>query len=122
MNNILIVDDSGVSRLKLYNLLRDNGYNLYEAKNLNAVKNNLFSDNITLNDINLILLDLHLKGESGLDLLDYLNENHSNIPVMMVSGEGKKEKVIETIKSGAKDYLLKPFEEKILLDKITKLL
>ena len=122
MNNILIVDDSSVSRLKLYNLLRDNDYNLYEAKNLNAVKNNLFSDNITLNDINLILLDLHLKGESGLDLLDYLNENHSNIPVMMVSGEGKKEKVIETIKSGAKDYLLKPFEEKILLDKITKLL
>ena len=122
MNNILIVDDSGVSRLKLYNLLRDNDYNLYEAKNLNAVKNNLFSDNITLKDINLILLDLHLKGESGLDLFDYLNENHSNIPVMMVSGEGKREKVIETIKSGAKDYLLKPFEEKILLDKIAKLL
>ncbi len=122
MNNILIVDDSGVSRLKLYNLLRDNGYNLYEAKNLNAVKNNLFSNNITLKDINLILLDLHLKGESGLDLLDYLNKHYSNVPVMMVSGERKREKVLETIKSGAKDYLLKPFEEKILLEKIAKLL
>lgn len=122
MNNILIVDDSGVSRIKLTNLLKENGYRIYEAANLNAVKNNLFSENISLKEINLILLDLHLKGESGLELLTYLNENYSKIPVIMVTGDGKKNKVIETIKSGAKDYLLKPYKKEALLDKVSHFL
>ncbi len=75
-------------------------------------------------DIDLILLDIMMPGFDGFSTLMLLkeNENTKNIPVIMLTAVGKKEKVIAAFKDGAAGYLLKPFKEDALRDKIESVL
>lgn len=122
MGNILVIDDSGLIRLKLRNMLEEEGFKVFEAVNLNQVKASTFSKEISLSKIDLILLDIYLKEEDGLEILSFLTENYSNIPVIMISSEAKKEVVMKTLEMGAKDYILKPFDKKILLSKVNSII
>jgi DNA-binding response OmpR family regulator len=122
MANILVIDDSGLIRLKLRNMLETEGFRVFEAINLRQVKIGSFSKEIPLSKIDLILLDIYLKDESGLDLLSFLTENYPNIPIIMLSAEGKREVIMKTLDLGAKDYILKPFDKKILLNRINSLI
>ncbi len=62
-------------------------------------------------DVDVALLDLNVSGHSGLDLLDYIKENHLVTEAIMVTGKGTVETAVSSLKRGAYDYLLKPFEE-----------
>ncbi|MDC7234261.1 MAG: sigma-54 dependent transcriptional regulator [Spirochaetales bacterium] len=62
-----------------------------------------------------VLLDIALGDESGLDLLKYIREEHPALPVIMITGYGTIETAIESIKSGAFDYIQKPLEFNKLL-------
>jgi DNA-binding response OmpR family regulator len=118
MGNILVIDDSGLIRLKLRYMLEEEGFKVFEAVNLKQVKASTFSKETPLSKIDLILLDIYLKEESGLDLLSFLTENYPNIPIIMLSSEAKREVIMKTLEMGAKDYILKPFDKKILLSRI----
>lgn len=58
---------------------------------------------------------------SGLELLKEIRGTGSQIPVIMVTTEGEKAKVIEAIQAGVTDYLCKPFEQEELRDKLDKI-
>jgi len=76
------------------------------------------------NDVVLILLDWNLQNDmSGLDFLKRLTsiDLWKKIPVIMLTVEGRKEKILKAIKNGAKGYLVKPFNKEILVEKITSL-
>ena len=118
MPNILVVDDVGIIRLKLKNILQSEGFNVYESANGRTVRNNTFSSDISLTEIDLILLDIYLKDENGLNLLEYLEDNYPDIPVIVISVESKKNIVKKAINLGAAGYIAKPFDKKILLNKI----
>jgi len=122
MPNILVIDDSGLIRLKVRNILEEEGFNIFEADGLRPVQANSFSNNVGLNDIDLILLDIYLKDGNGLELLEFLSHRYPNIPVIMMSVEGKKEIIIKAINLGAKAYIIKPFDKSTLLSKINSLL
>ncbi len=122
MANILVVDDVGVIRLKLKSILKSENFTVFEAATIQAVKNNLFSREISLKDIDLILLDIYLKSESGFVLLEYLGKNYPDIKVSMVTVEAKREMIKKAINLGAKDYIIKPFDKNKLLDKVYALL
>ncbi|MDI3547426.1 MAG: hypothetical protein PWR10_1078 [Halanaerobiales bacterium] len=122
MTNILVIDDSGLIRLKVRNMLETEGFKVFEAVNLRQVKIGSFSKETPLSKIDLILLDIYLKDESGLDLLSFLTENYPNIPVIMISVEGKREVIMKALDLGAKDYILKPFDKRILLNRINSLI
>lgn len=123
MANILIVDDSGVVRLNLIKILSNAGYNAFEAANIRAVKHLSFTnENLSLNDIDIIFLDIYLKNESGFELLEYLADNHPGIFVIMLTGEAKKNTVQKAIDLGAKDYIIKPFNKETILDKVEQVL
>lgn len=122
MPNILIVDDVGLIRLKLARILKSEGFKVFESTDIKSVKNNLFSNKKTLQDIDIVLLDIYLKGENGLDLLEYLKNNYPNIKVIMISVESKKEVIKNAIYLGAKDYIIKPFDKETLINKIYTLL
>ncbi len=71
-------------------------------------------------DIDLILLDIMMPGFDGFSTLMLLKEDNStkNIPVIMLTAVGKKEKIITAFKDGASGYVLKPFNEETLRGKI----
>ena len=66
--------------------------------------------------IDLVILDVCLDGENGLDFLAHLRET-SDVPVLLVSGYGTKEMVITGLRARASDYLDKPFRATHLLEK-----
>jgi putative nucleotidyltransferase with HDIG domain len=70
----------------------------------------------------LILSDIVMTGMTGLALLDHVRERHAEIPIVMVSGVSDVAVAIGTLRNGAYDYLLKPFERDQLLGTVLRAL
>ena len=66
--------------------------------------------------VDLVILDVFLPGEGGIGFLDRLGET-SAVPVLLISGYGTKEMIIEGLRARASDYLDKPFTATMLLDR-----
>ncbi|MDB5105887.1 MAG: cheY [Fibrobacteres bacterium] len=71
-----------------------------------------------------ILLDRHMEGFSGMDMLIHLkaDEKLSAIPVIMVSLHGEQAHVVEAIKGGASDFMVKPLQSGVLAAKLLRVL
>jgi two-component system chemotaxis response regulator CheY len=67
---------------------------------------------------NLILLDWNMPKMSGIDTLLTIRRSGNKTPVIMVTTEAEKSRVIEAIKAGANDYLIKPFSPEQLAEKV----
>ena len=65
-----------------------------------------------------LLLDVRMPGMSGLDLQQLLRERGIHLPIIVVSGHGDVPMAVRAMKAGAVDFLLKPFNEQELLDRI----
>jgi len=72
--------------------------------------------------IGLVLLDWNMPEMSGIDALKTIRAGGNKVPIIMVTTESEKDKVLEAIKSGANDYLAKPFGPKEIQEKLTKFL
>lgn len=120
MNKILLIEDQEELReLIVYNLEKGNDFAVVEAGNANDAL-------ILLDDINidLILLDLMLPGLNGFDFLRIVkrNDHTSAIPVIVISAKTQEEDVILGLRSGADDYVTKPFKIKELMARIETVL
>jgi len=69
-------------------------------------------------DFDLILLDWNMPKMSGIDALRTLRQSGNKTPVIMVTTEAEKSRVIDAIKTGANDYLTKPFSPDQLAAKV----
>lgn len=116
--NILIVDDSAFLRRSVNKLLSNAGMKVFEAENLSQLRGNRFAENKRLADMDLLLLDIHLNGENGLDILPYLKKNHPTLPVVVLSMDNNKDTVLRAFNLKVNDYILKPFDEQNLINKI----
>ena len=58
--------------------------------------------------------------KNGLELLEAIRGTGSQVPVIMVTTEGEKRHVLDAIRAGVTDYLVKPFESDMLKEKIEK--
>jgi DNA-binding NtrC family response regulator len=100
---ILIVDD----KIKLCKILaKDLQYFGYET--LYATTGEQAIDFVVKNEIGVVVLDLKLGNENGLDVLTQMISIKADLPVMMVTGYGTIESAVEAIKIGAFDYIQKP--------------
>jgi len=72
--------------------------------------------------VHLILLDWNMPQLSGLDFLKQVRamDQHKDLPIIMVTSESAKYNVIEALKAGATDYIVKPVNEKIFMEKLSK--
>ena len=68
----------------------------------------------------LVMLDWHMPGKSGLDLVKALRGRGSRVPIVMVTAEASRDRIVEALQAGASDYILKPFDAKTLWSKIEK--
>lgn len=105
MANILIVDDDLSLREVLEIALLKKGHTVWTAPDSATALAVLQKQSIAL-----ILLDLRLGRESGIDLLVRIRETWADVPVLMVTAYADAKSAITAMKHGAKDYISKPFE------------
>lgn len=111
---ILAVDDDPVV-LEAVNEVFKSEYNILLAKDGHEAIE-VAGDH----QIDVILLDIMMPGFDGFSTLMLLKENDKtrDIPVIMLTAVGKKEKIIAAFRDGAAGYVLKPFKEETLRNKI----
>jgi two-component system chemotaxis response regulator CheY len=73
--------------------------------------------------VDLVLLDWNMPELSGLDFLKKVRtmDAYKELPIIMVTSEAAKYNVIEALKNGATDYIIKPVNEKIFAEKLSKI-
>jgi two-component system chemotaxis response regulator CheY len=120
MKKVLVVDDSRIMR--------------------NIVKNTFLSMNIPcdfvespngkdalrqleVQPIDLILLDWNMPELSGIEFLKKVRamDRYQDLPIVMVTSEAARYNVIEALKHGATDYLIKPLNERVFREKLSKI-
>lgn len=116
-NRVMVVDDAAFMRMVLKDLLGKNGFEVIaEAENgisaLNKYKE--VQPDIVMMDITMPVMD-------GLDALKQIKAFDSNATVVMCSAMGQKNMVIEAIKNGASDFIVKPFENDKVIEILKKL-
>ncbi len=114
---ILVVDDTPSTLEVLQRSLTAEGYIAYTAPN--AVDALSFLDG---NAIDLVITDLKMPKLSGIDLIRHIRENHKNIAVMMITGYATVESAVEAVKSGAEEYVSKPFTDAELFAAVRRVL
>ncbi len=114
--NILICDDAAFMRMMIKDILTKNGYNIAgEAENgAKAVEKyaELKPD--------LVLMDITMPEMDGIEALKKIKETDPNATVIMCSAMGQQAMVIESIQSGAKDFIVKPFQADRVLEAVQK--
>ncbi len=104
-NLVLIADDEPSMRLNLSELLEDEGYSVELASNGKEAVQKTIQHNPMV-----VLMDIKMPELSGISALKAIKKHDSRIPVIIFTAFGTNEKPIEAIKSGAFDYLDKPFD------------
>lgn len=110
--DILIVDDEADIRNLIAGILQDEGYETRMAGDSDGALREMDARRP-----NAVILDIWLQGSKldGLEILDRIIRDHSNVPVIMISGHGNIETAVSAIKRGAYDYIEKPFKSDRLL-------
>ena len=114
---VVLVDDDSKIRELTAKYLSDQGLSTITAdsgKSLDTVLKN--------NDISLIVLDVMMPGETGLNICQRLRVNEISIPIIMLTAKGDEVDRIVGLEMGADDYLPKPFNPRELLARITAIL
>lgn len=119
---ILIVDDSRIMRNIVKNTLTALHYPT--DKFMEASDGEEAFQLLEQNSVDLMLLDWNMPNLNGIDLIKRLRsmEKYADLPVIMVTSEAAKYNVIEAVKAGVSDYLIKPVNEKGLDEKIRRVL
>ena len=105
MSRVLVVDDDPDIRAIVVKTLNQNGFQTTVAANAADALAYLAT-----NVCDLVMTDIHMDGMGGLSLTKTIREQHPHIPSIVMTGHASMESAISAIRSGACDYLVKPFE------------
>jgi two-component system chemotaxis response regulator CheY len=115
---ILVIDDSKMIKMLVKDFLKNLGHESFEAENgqdgLNALE--LVKPDLILLDYNMPIMD------GPTFLKNYKGSMAGKIPVIMMTTESSMEKINEVIALGASEYMMKPFDQIILSEKIEQVL
>ncbi len=115
--HILVIDDDTRIRELLRSYLRDNGFRVSVAANAEAAR-----DKMAALEFDMLVLDVMMPGESGVDLTQSLRDAANDVPILMLSALAQSDDRIAGLASGSDDYLPKPFEPTELLLRIRNIL
>lgn len=114
----LVVDDSAVMRKVLIGAL--GRANIEEVDQ--AADGKEAVDAVQANDYGLVLMDWNMPNMLGIDAVKAIRQLGKTMPIIMVTTEAEKSRVIEALKSGANNYIIKPFEPATIVAKIQEVL
>ena len=104
-DKILIIDDEPNIRKTLEATLTRADFDVFCFESFELAKHVLNQE-----DIDLVLTDLQMPGESGMDVLAYCKNYSPDLPVVLITAFGTIEAAVRALKAGAFDFVLKPFE------------
>ena len=121
LSKILIVDDSQLIH-SMYRLV----LNRYKNCKIVDAMNGLEALDVLSreNDFDLILLDINMPVMNGLQFMEKIKKEnlYSNVPIVVISTEGKEEDTLMALKLGAAGYVVKPFKPNMLYELIDKII
>lgn len=117
-NQILLIED----HVEFLEYLKRNLKDEYRIDGVRTVKE--AKDHLTKKDYDLVIADIQLSGESGIDFCSYLksSEHYRHIPILMVTAVMDQKIQLQALRAGASDYILKPFNFELLKSKIASVL
>ena len=110
---VYVVEDDEAVRDSLELLLKSDGKPVRPYKSATAFLKD-YSDKMA----GCIVLDIRMPGMDGMELQKKLNEKHSILPIIFVTGHGDVPMAVDAMKEGAVDFIQKPYREEALLEKI----
>lgn len=114
MRHILIVEDNIAFGTMLQTWLRRKGFEVDKATSVGAAVKLL----VDMKSVDLVLSDLQLPDHDGLRLLAWMHEHSINAPFIVMTNYAEVQNAVLAMKSGAADYIAKPVQPDILLQKI----
>lgn len=112
---VYVVDDDAAMRKSLRWLIESVGLEVEAFASANE-----FLDAITTDAAGCLLLDVRMPGMSGLDLQEQLKQKRVSLPVIMVTGHADVPMAVRALKSGAFDFIEKPFNDQVLLERVQR--
>ncbi len=113
--SILVVDDAKATLEVIQRNLTAAGYRVLTSESVAQALQLL-----TEHPIDLVVTDLKMPGASGLDLVRHVRDNLRDTQVMMITGYASVEGAVEAVKSGAEEYLAKPFTGEELIGAVAR--
>lgn len=114
MDSLLIVEDDIAYSTMMQTWLRKKGFDVDKVSSVGAAVKRINSDK----QYHLVLSDLRLPDHDGLFLLDWMRRSEINIPFIVMTSYAEVQNAVLAMKSGASDYIAKPVQPDILLQKI----
>ncbi|MCF6194332.1 MAG: response regulator [Kangiellaceae bacterium] len=111
LNSILVIDDETLVRESMAVYLEDSGYNVIQA-----VDGKQGIELFVEFSPDLVLCDIRMPEMDGMKVLERLSEIAPDIPIIMISGAGQIHDVVEALRLGALDYLVKPITDLAILE------
>lgn len=115
----LVIDDSRAVRMVVGNILRDQGFRVYEAGHGQQGLEQLRANS----EISLVLVDWNMPVMDGLEFIRAVRRERTwnGVKIVMVSTESESEQVQRAINAGANEYVMKPFTPEVLVAKLSLL-
>lgn len=118
MAQLLVIDDAKFMRMTLSNILSRAGHEVVGEGENGKEAIELYRK---LNP-DLVIMDITMPIMSGLDAVKAIKQEFSSAKVIMCSAMGQQKMVVEAIEAGAKDFIVKPFDESRVLDAVNRVL
>jgi two-component system chemotaxis response regulator CheY len=118
MAKIMLVDDAAFMRMMIKDTLKKNGYdNVVEAQD-GEIACTMFE----AEKPDLVIMDITMPNKTGIEALRDIKHAHSDAKIVMCSAMGQEAMVVEAIKLGALDFIVKPFKADRILQTVQKVL
>lgn len=116
--NIMVVDDAAFMRMMLKDILTKNGYTVVGEAENGAIAVEKYMELKP----DLMLMDITMPEMDGLQAIKEIRKRDDQARVIICSAMGQQAMVVEAIQSGAKDFIVKPFQADRVIEAVTKAL
>ncbi len=115
---ILVVDDSALMRHVLVTILNEAGVEsvVQATDGYEAVQK------VEEEAPDLVLMDWVMPNMTGIDAVEKIRASGNNVPIIMCTTEGEQNRIVDAIKAGANNFVVKPFDPKVIMEKVKETL
>ena len=114
---ILIIDDNSDIRFLISGLLKDHGFYIRQAANYNQALSEIDKK---LPDVAIIDVKLDKGDNDGIELLNHIKKKDIDVPVIIISGHANIKMAVDSLKSGAFEFIQKPFDSQRLINFVNR--
>lgn len=121
-DHILLAEDDAGLRLSLTFVLKNKGYRITQALDGQEALDLLNKSRESGDEVDVLITDIQMPGMNGMELIRRMKMEGLELPIIVITGHGDKEMLIELLRLGCDEYLSKPFEPDEVQEKVSQVL